>query len=84
METIVPMLTRQSLDLRQQQTLALTPQLQQSIKVLQLSGAELEQELAQALLENPLLERLDPQADVAGLSSDDGRDEADQSWAALD
>lgn len=78
------MLTRQSLDLRQQQTLALTPQLQQSIKVLQLSGAELEQELAQALLENPLLERLDPQADVAGPSSDDGRDEADQSWAALD
>ncbi|MDV2115892.1 hypothetical protein, partial [Alcaligenes faecalis] len=46
METIVPMLTRQSLDLRQQQTLVLTPQLQQSIKVLQLSGAELEQELA--------------------------------------
>lgn len=59
------MLTRQSLDLRQQQTLVLTPQLQQSIKVLQLSGAELEQELAQALLENPLLERLDVQADVA-------------------
>ncbi len=78
------MLTRQSLDLRQQQTLALTPQLQQSIKVLQLSGAELEQELAQALLDNPLLERLDPQADVADPSSDSTRDDVDQSWATLD
>ncbi|HRL22314.1 MAG TPA: RNA polymerase factor sigma-54 [Alcaligenes sp.] len=78
------MLTRQSLDLRQQQTLALTPQLQQSIKVLQLSGAELEQELAQALLENPLLERMDEQADVAAESSDTVLEGAESSWATLD
>ncbi|MFT0849299.1 RNA polymerase factor sigma-54 [Achromobacter sp. F4_2707] len=49
--------TRQSLELRQQQQLALTPQLQQSIRFLQLSAQELEAEVAQALQENPLLER---------------------------
>lgn len=53
------MLARQILDLRQQQKLALTPQLQQSIKLLQLSGAELDQEILQALLDNPMLERVD-------------------------
>src|SRR5690554_4173494 len=49
--------TRQSLELRQQQQLALTPQLQQSIRFLQLSAQDLDTEVAQALLENPLLER---------------------------
>ncbi len=51
------MQSRQSLELRQHQQLALTPQLQQSIRFLQLSAHELELEVAQALLENPLLER---------------------------
>lgn len=79
------MLTRQSLDLRQQQTLVLTPQLQQSIKVLQLSGAELEQELAQALLDNPLLERLDVQTDVAAEPLPEAASgEAESSWASLE
>ncbi|KAA0891169.1 RNA polymerase factor sigma-54 [Pusillimonas sp. ANT_WB101] len=49
--------SRQSLELRQHQQLALTPQLQQSIRFLQLSTHDLEQEVAQALAENPLLER---------------------------
>lgn len=51
------MQSRQTLDLRQGQQLALTPQLQQSIRFLQLSTHELSQEIAQALLDNPLLER---------------------------
>lgn len=51
------MQSRQSLELRQHQQLALTPQLQQSIRFLQLSAHELELEVAQALLENPMLER---------------------------
>ena len=51
------MQSRQSLVLRQHQNLALTPQLQQSIRFLQLSAQDLEQEVAQALAENPLLER---------------------------
>ena len=48
-----------SLQLKFTQQLALTPQLQQSIRLLQLSTIELNQELEQALADNPLLERLD-------------------------
>lgn len=52
-----------SLQLRLSQHLALTPQLQQSIRLLQLSTLELNQELEQAMADNPLLERDDdPQA----------------------
>ena len=52
-----------SLQLKLSQHLALTPQLQQSIKLLQLSTLELEQELEKYLLENPLLEREDGGSD---------------------
>ena len=48
-----------SLQLRLSQHLALTPQLQQSIRLLQLSTLELNQEIEQALADNPLLERED-------------------------
>ena len=48
-----------SLQLKLSQHLALTPQLQQSIRLLQLSTLELNQELEQILSDNPLLERLD-------------------------
>jgi RNA polymerase sigma-54 factor len=48
---------KQSLQLRLSQHLALTPQLQQSIRLLQLSSLELNQEIEQALQKNPLLER---------------------------
>lgn len=47
------------LQLRTSQHLALTPALQQSIKLLQLSTLELEREIEQLLQENPLLERED-------------------------
>ena len=50
---------KQSLQLRLSQHLALTPQLQQSIRLLQLSTLELNQEIEQALQDNPLLERED-------------------------
>ena len=46
-----------SLQLKLSQHLALTPQLQQSIRLLQLSTLELEHELENFLQENPLLER---------------------------
>ena len=46
-----------TLQLKLSQHLALTPQLQQSIRLLQLSTLELEQELEQMLRDNPLLER---------------------------
>lgn len=45
-----------SLQLRLSQHLALTPQLQQSIRLLQLSTLELQQEVAMAVAQNPLLE----------------------------
>ncbi|ATQ73921.1 RNA polymerase factor sigma-54 [Massilia violaceinigra] len=54
---------KQSLQLRTSQHLALTPQLQQSIRLLQLSTLELHQELEQLLSDNPLLERLDDPLD---------------------
>jgi RNA polymerase sigma-54 factor len=44
------------LDLRQTQTLAMTPQLQQAIKLLALSNLEIEAFLGEALESNPLLE----------------------------
>jgi len=51
---------KQGLQLRLSQHLALTPQLQQSIRLLQLSTLELNAEIDQALQENPLLERDEP------------------------
>jgi RNA polymerase sigma-54 factor len=48
---------KHSLQLKLSQHLTLTPQLQQSIRLLQLSTLELNQELERFLQENPLLER---------------------------
>jgi len=48
---------KQTLQLRLSQHLALTPQLQQSIRLLQLSTIELNQEIDRFLQDNPLLER---------------------------
>lgn len=45
-----------SLSIRQTQALVLTPQLQQAIKLLQLSNLELESYIAEELAKNPLLE----------------------------
>ena len=50
---------KHSLQLKLSQHLTLTPQLQQSIRLLQLSTLELNQELERILQENPLLERED-------------------------
>ncbi len=54
---------KQGLQLRFSQNLALTPQLQQSIRLLQLSTQELNQELESILQANPLLERDEKNAD---------------------
>jgi RNA polymerase sigma-54 factor len=55
-----------SLQLRLSQQLALTPQLQQSIRLLQLSTLELNQEIERMLLDNPMLERDDEDAPGPG------------------
>ena len=48
-----------SLQIRQTQSLTLTPQLRQAIRLLQLSSVELETEISEALESNPLLEALE-------------------------
>ena len=55
---------KQALQLRLSQHLTLTPQLQQSIRLLQLSTMELNQELEKFLMENPLLEREDAETEA--------------------
>lgn len=54
---------KQSLQLKISQNLALTPQLQQSIRLLQLSTLELNQELEIILQDNPLLELVEGDED---------------------
>ena len=53
------------LDLKLSQRLIMTPQLQQAIKLLQLSRLELQQSLQQHLMENPLLEELAAEVEEA-------------------
>lgn len=77
----------QRLDLRQTQSLVMTPQLQQAIKLLQLSNLELSAFVEQELEQNPLLERDDFERDPieahggqangdAGAGSDGGGESA--------
>src|SRR6185436_12481985 len=66
-------LMKHSLQLKLSQHLTLTPQLQQSIRLLQLSTVELNQELERYLAENPMLERADLAShDEAGVPQDVG------------
>lgn len=62
------------LDLRQSQTLVMTPQLQQAIKLLQLNNIELTAYVEQELEQNPLLERDEGQRDqdIVGFDGPDG------------
>ena len=71
-----------SLNTRVSQTVNLTPQLQQSIRLLQLSNSELEQELAKAAEDNPLIE-FEPNPEIeSNLSQSSERIETNQnSWA---
>ncbi|EPD3221897.1 RNA polymerase factor sigma-54 [Escherichia coli] len=55
---------KQGLQLRLSQQLAMTPQLQQAIRLLLLSTLELQQELQQALESNPLLEQIDTHEEI--------------------
>ena len=76
-----------SLGLRTSQQLALTPQLQQSIRLLQMSTAELEQEIERFLSENPLLEADEPSApqsqaeDQPAVEADDANANSQETWS---
>ena len=63
------------LDLRQLQTLIMTPQLQQAIKLLQLSNLELSEYLEHELEQNPLLEHEESEGDNADSEPEQTRDE---------
>ncbi|MDO4795273.1 MAG: RNA polymerase factor sigma-54 [Brachymonas sp.] len=80
------------LQLRTTTSVTLAPQLQQAIRLLQLSSAELQQELQQMLLDNPFLEQIEdgayeaPAADETTLpdTASDGATDAssneDEAW----
>lgn len=79
---------KQGLHLKFGQHLSMTPQLQQAIKLLQLSSLELQQEIQQVLCSNPLLELLEEfeSADTEGpesseSDSDDASPGADGDWS---
>jgi RNA polymerase sigma-54 factor len=65
-----------TLQFRLSQHLTLTPQLQQSIRLLQLSTVELNQEIERLLMENPILEREDGESDAAAAIAQDRSDAA--------
>jgi RNA polymerase sigma-54 factor len=58
---------KQSLQLKLSQQLRITPQLQQAIRLLQLSTLDLQQEIQQALESNPLLEESGAEDDLSDL-----------------
>jgi RNA polymerase sigma-54 factor len=58
-----------ALDLRLRQHLALTPQLQQALRLLQLSALEFAQEMGEALVSNPFLEESENKAQHAASST---------------
>ena len=66
---------RPTLQLRIGQQLTMTPQLQQAIKLLQLSTLDLQQEIQEALESNPLLE-IDESFDNNSESTPDNLEEA--------
>jgi len=67
------MAINQRLDLKQGQNLTMTPQLQQAIKLLQLSNLELSEYIEAELEKNPLLER-EEGAPAAEKTADSGED----------
>jgi RNA polymerase sigma-54 factor len=69
------MVLTQRLDIRQSQTLIMTPQLQQAIKLLQMSNQELGEFLEKEVEQNPLLERAgddEPYTDGERAAADEG------------
>ena len=65
---------KQSLQLRIGQSLTMTPQLQQAIKLLQLSSIELQTEIQETLEANPLLEQDDNLGEISVTSTESSRE----------
>ncbi len=75
---------KQSLSLKATQSLSLTPQLQQSIRILQLSAIELNSEIQEILETNPLLEEGDNNGQLSSdnleKSSESNTDAKSEEW----
>ncbi|MBL4690771.1 MAG: RNA polymerase factor sigma-54 [Rhodospirillales bacterium] len=69
------------LDMRQSQSLVMTPQLQQAIKLLQLSNFELGEYIEDELEKNPMLERDEGERDPDDVGDGDSADGADDAEA---
>ncbi|SUW23567.1 RNA polymerase factor sigma-54 [Brucella abortus] len=68
------------LDIRQSQSLVMTPQLMQSIKLLQMTHIELDQFLDMEIEKNPLLDRIEADSDdLAGGEPASGADDPTES-----
>ena len=70
---------KQGFQLKFSQSLSLTPQLQQAIRLLQLSSLELNQEIDELMQTNPLLERDETGDEDYGSRSDAATDEVENS-----
>lgn len=75
---------KQSLQLKLGQQLTMTPQLQQAIRLLQLSTLDLQAEIQEALDSNPMLEINEESDGSNANSSDDNRSESAEEKAAND
>ncbi len=76
------MVMKASLQLKLGQSLTMTPQLQQAIRLLQLSTLDLQQEIQQALESNPLLENQEDEEQAAATETDSGQQEQSASEEA--
>lgn len=80
----------QRLDLRQSQNLVMTPQLQQAIKLLQLSNVELAEFIESEIAQNPLLEKLPNESESdapeapAAAETDNVQEDFDSNWTGGD
>ena len=68
---------KQSLNIKLGQSLSMTPQLQQAIRLLQLSSVELQQEIQEILETNPLLERADDSSSEPVAAAEQAPDKVD-------
>lgn len=75
---------KQSLSIKLGQQLKMTPQLQQAIRLLQLSTLELEQEIQDSIDGNPMLETEDDWADSPDNTSADSQDDFSEGEASLE
>jgi RNA polymerase sigma-54 factor len=72
------------LNLRQSPSLALTPELRQAIRILQMPSIELAQHIEQELELNPLLERAEAPAPTQGSAPAERKEDAGERWPDAD